>query len=369
MSDGLRRFLALTKKEFLELLRDRSSLLMGIALPIMLVFLIGYGISLDVYHSRITVVMEDMSPTAHDVGSFLDGSEFFDPVYITNMKEAVDSLDDQKTEAILRVPPDFSDRLYEGNAHLQLIINGNDTTTAMSIQGYVESGVSSWVMKQMNARGMGTVSIESRIWFNDANTSTWYLMPGLIMLIITLIGVLLTAIVMAREYERGTFESLFVTPVKPMELIISKIIPYFCIAMLGISICFVLSRYLFGVPMMGSLLIIIVLSILYLFIALGAGLIISVTTKSQFLSCQIALIVSLMPCIMLSGYVFDLRSTPIGVQIVGEILPFSHYLTCLKSLFLAGNIWNVLISETIILIFYVFLLLGIAFAITKKKVE
>lgn len=251
MKDFFRRLKALTHKEFLELIRDRSSLLMGILMPMMLVFINGYGVSLDVYHSRVTVVMEDMSPTAHDVVSFLDGSEYFDPVYVTSMKAAVDRMNRRETEAILRVPPDFSSRLHQGDAQLQLLLSGIDTTTAMSIQGYVESGLAAWETQQLNARGIGMVSVESRIWYNDANSSTWYFMPGLIMLTITIIGVLLTAVIMAREYERGTFESLFVTPVRPMELILSKIIPYFGIACIGVAICFFLSRHLFHVPVHG----------------------------------------------------------------------------------------------------------------------
>lgn len=368
MKDFIRRLTALTHKEFLELIRDRSSLIMGILMPIMLVFINGYGVSLDVYHSRVTVVMEDMSPTAHDVVSFLDGSEYFDPVYVTSMKEAMDRMDKRQTEAILRVLPNFSSNLYQGNSHLQLLLSGIDTTTAMTVQGYVEAGLAAWEARQLNTRGIGTVTVDSRIWYNDANSSTWYFMPGLIMLTITIIGVLLTAIVMAREYERGTFESLFVTPVRPMELILSKIIPYFCIACVGVVICFFLSRYLFNVPVHGSIMAIVILSVIYLFAALGAGLIISVYTKSQFLACQTGLTITMMPCLMLSGYIFDLRTTPEVVQWVGQLLPFSHYLTCLKSLFLAGNIWNITVPNGALLSLYALGFVGIAFSITKKKV-
>lgn len=369
MKDHIRRLIALTHKEFLELVRDKSSILMGVVLPILLVLLIGFGISLDVTHARITVVMEDMSPTAHDVVSFLDGSEYFDPVYVTSFAEAEQRFDDRKTDAILRIPPNFTSDLYNGDGHLQLILYGVDTTTAMTIQSYVELGVASWAQKQLNARGIGTVTIENRLWFNDAHSSTWYFVPGLLMLVITVIGVLLTAIVMAREYERGTFESLFVTPVKPWELIISKIIPYFCVSMLGVCICFVLSRYLFQVPIMGSLVVILLVSMIYLVIALGVGLFISTLTKNQFLACQIALVVSFMPCLMLSGFIFDLRSTPEAVQIVGNMLPYSHYLICLKSLFLAGNIWSLVLKNTGILVLFAIFFLGLAFSLTKKKVE
>lgn len=369
MRDGLRRIRALTVKEFREVLRDNSSLAMGILLPIILILVIGYGITLDVKHAPIGVVLEDTSPEAQRVVDFVDGSDYFKPTYLTNMPQAVKALEQRKIDAILRVPPDFSRQLHQGDGRLQLLLYGTDTTTAMSIQSYVETAVAQWSAKQMAARGIGAVDLETRLWFNDAHESTWYFIPGLILMVVTLIGVLLTAGVMAREYERGTFESLFVTPVRALELVISKIIPYFCISIIGVTICFLLSRHLFHVPMMGSLLAIIILSLIYLFIAMGTGLIISVITKSQFLACQIALHVSMMPCLMLSGYVFDLRSTPTVVQVVGDILPFSHYLTCLKSLFLAGNIWNVLAKNGALLLMYGLLAVGIAFTMTRKKVE
>lgn len=369
MNAHLRRLWALTRKEMLELIRDKSSLLMGILMPIMLVFINGYGVSLDVYHSRVAVVMEDMSPAAHDVVSFLDGSEYFDPVYVTSMDAAAQKMNNRQIEAILRVPPNFTSDLYRGGGNLQLILSGIDTTTAMSIEGYVESALSAWKVQQANARGLGSVQVETRIWYNDANSSTWYFMPGLIMLTITIIGVLLTAVIMAREYERGTFESLFVTPVQPLEIILAKIIPYFGIACIGVAICFFLSRFLFQVPVHGSLRLIVLLSVIYLFGSLGAGLIISEYTKSQFLACQVGLTITLMPCLMLSGYVFDLRSTPDLVQWVGQILPFSHYLICLKSLFLAGNLWDLVLKNGALLLAYALGFVGIALTITKKKVE
>lgn len=369
MKFSLHRLAALTKKEFLELVRDKSSLLMGVVVPIMMVFLIGYGVSLDVEHARVTVVLEDFSPTAHDVVSFMDGSRYLDPVYVTNMHEALQRLDRRQTEAILRIPSDFSSELYRGEAKMQLLLQGTDTTTAMSIQGYVESGVNMWVAQHRTPSGKGTISVENRVWFNDANSSTWYTMPGLIMMIITMIGVMLTATVMAREYERGTFESLFVTAVRPLEVILSKIIPYFCVACMGVVICFLLTRYLFRVPVMGSIMAIITLSMFYLFLALALGLIISVQTKSQFLADQLSVLVSMMPCMILSGYIFDLRNTPLVVRLVGRALPFSHYLACLKSLFLAGNIWNLILHNGAILLVYSVVAVGIALSITKKKVE
>ena len=279
------------------------------------------------------------------------------------------ALEQRKIDAILRVPPDFSRQLHQGDGRLQLLLYGTDTTTAMSIQSYVETAVAQWSAKQMAARGIGAVDLETRLWFNDAHESTWYFIPGLILMVVTLIGVLLTAGVMAREYERGTFESLFVTPVKKGEVIVAKVIPYFCIALLGVFICLVLSRFLFQVPLVGSLALLLFLSIIYLLTALGIGLVISVVTKAQFMATQVALLVSFLPSVMLSGFLFDLRSTPRWVQWIAEFLPFKHYLVSLKTIFLAGNLWPVILPQTAAMVAFMALFLGLALKIIRKKVE
>ena len=357
MEGFARRMKALIHKEFLQLFRDSSSLLLGIVLPIILILIIGYGISLDVKNVPSAVVLEDTSPLAQDAVSFLNGSDYFSPTYVTSRSEAEEMLIDRKVSVIIDIPPDFSTSLYEGRAKVQLILDGVETATAMSTQSYVESSVSSWLMKKGLA-GNGGITVSSRMWFNDANSSTWFFIPGLIMLIMTIVGVMLTSVVMAREWERGTFESLFVTPVKPMELVLAKMVPYFCVALLGMGICLVLSRFLFEVPMEGSLL-----------AALGMGLVISAITKKQFLACQLSLLISFLPCLVLSGFIFDLRSTPLFVQGVGQVLPFSHYLICIRSLFLSGTDMGMLLKQGGILMLYALFFVGSAFGMTRKKVE
>lgn len=242
MSSGFfRRMKALIRKEFLQLSRDSSSLLLGIALPIILILIIGYGISLDVKNVPIAVVLEDPSPASQDVLSFMDGSEYFSPTYVTSFKEAEQMMTDRKVNAIIDVPSDFAARLHEGNAKMLLVLDGVETATAMSVQTYVDTSIASWEARHMSgAASFGTVTVEPRMWYNNANSSTWFFIPGLVMLIMTIIGVMLTSVVMAREWERGTFESLFVTPVKPMELVLAKMVPYFFIALLGTGICLVL---------------------------------------------------------------------------------------------------------------------------------
>ena len=370
--DFSRRLRALVHKEFLQLGRDRSSLLLGVVLPLLLILLIGYGISLDVKNVPTAVVLEDASPTARDAVSFLDGSPYFSPRYVTSMKEAERLLKSRDVDVILRLPPDFSRRLAQGDAKAQAVLYGVNTTTAMSAQAYLEAGFAALAAQEsavLTQEPAGQAAVESRLWFNDANTSSWFFIPGLIMLIMTIVGVFLTAVVMAREWERGTFESLFVTPVRAAELILAKMIPYFCVAMAGMGLCLIAGRFLYELPMRGSLLLILGVSMLYLVVALGIGLTISAVTKNQFVACQIALLVSFMPSLMLSGFMSDPHSQPVVIRAISRLFPTTYYLELLKSLFLAGNNWPLLIKNSLLLTIYAVFFLALAGKITRKKVE
>ncbi len=366
----LRRLDALIRKEFLQLIRDNSSILIGAVLPIVLILIMGYGISLDVKNVPVAVVLEDNSPTARNAVNFLNGSEYFSPHCVTNFKAARELMDARKVDAILIIPTNFTANFYDRTAKVQLILYGVNNTTATAIKGYIESGIQSFNAKFYGGfAAKGVVTIENRIWFNDANSSTWYFVPGLLVLIMTLVGIFLTALVMAREWERGTLESIFVTPVKIFELLLSKMIPYFCLAMFGFMLCLVASRFLYGVPLHGSFAILLLATILYLFVALGIGLLISAATKSQFLSCQLALLVGFLPSLMLSGFIFDLHSVPTWINAIGHVLPPTYYLELLKSLFLAGNNWQLIFKNCGVLLIYAVIFIGLALKVTRKRVE
>lgn len=374
MTGFRQRLWALVRKEFKQLLRDNSSLMIGILVPILLIFIMGYGISLDVKQVPTAVVMDDASPTVQDMLSFMQGSEYFAPYYAPSLKEAVGLMDSRMVDAIVYVPSDFTESLYQQRAQLQIILYGVDAASANIMKGYLEGAISSWLLQNQSTfltagQSNGAVEVVSRMWFNDANTSTWYFVPGLIVLIMTIVGVFLTALVMAREWERGTLESLFVTPVKILEVLLAKMIPYFSVAMVGFTLCVVASQVLFDVPMQGSLWLIILSTVIYLFVALGVGLCISTMTKNQFLASQMALLLSMLPTMMLSGFLFDLRSVPLVVQIVGYALPPTYYMQLLKTLFLAGNIWPLIIKNCAILVLYAVLFLSLAMKFTRKRVE
>jgi ABC-2 type transport system permease protein len=373
MSGFRRRLMALTRKETRQLVRDPSSIAIGILLPIILILIFGYGLSLDVKNAPLAVVMEDSSPTAADAVAGLQLTPYISPVMLGSMREADLLMRERKVDGIVRVPGDFSRRLAAGDARIQVIVHGADAGRASIVLRYATAALGQNAQRQADrgqaGNGIGAVSIEQRMWFNSANTSTWYLVPGLIVLIMTLVGAFLTALVMAREWERGTLEALFVTPVRPVEILLAKIIPYFGIGMVGLALCLVAARFLFEVPMVGSLALVILAAMLYMLVAVGIGLVISSVTRNQFLASQVALLASFLPSLMLSGFLFDLRNVPAAVRIVGQALPATYFMELIRTLFLAGDVWPLVLRNCAILIVYAVLLLGLTRFVTRKKLD
>ncbi len=378
MSGFWSRLISLTRKEFRQLLRDRSNLAIGILLPMVLILIFGYGMSLDVKNAPVAVVMEDASPTAHEAIAGLQLSPTIAPILLGSMHDAEELMRERKVDGIVRIPSDFSRSLAAGNARVQLIVHGADAGRASIILAYVSGALAQSAVRQADRMGsstgadappVGSVTVEPRMWFNAANTSTWYLVPGLIVLIMTLVGAFLTALVMAREWERGTLEALFVTPVRPVEILLAKIIPYFAVGMLGLALCLLAARFLFAVPMYGSLFVVVFSSMLYLIVAVSLGLVISSVTRNQFLASQIALIATFMPSMMLSGFLFDLRNVPTAVRVIGHVLPATYFMDLIKTLFLAGDVWPLIWRNCAILLCYAIGLLLIARAVTRKSLD
>jgi ABC-2 type transport system permease protein len=374
-----RRLIALTRKETRQLIRDPASIAIGVLLPILLILLFGYGLSLDVKNAPMAVVLEDTSPIAVQAVSGLQLTPYISPVMLTSMHDAEALMAQRRVDGIVRVPGDFSRRYAAGDASIQVIVHGADAAKASIVLRYATGALMQSAQRAADraggaaqgaaGAGAGTVTIEQRLWFNSANTSTWYLVPGLIVLIMTLVGAFLTALVMAREWERGTLEALFVTPVRPVEILLAKVIPYFGIGMVGLLMCLVASRYLFEVPMHGSLVAILVGAMLYLLVAVGMGLVISSATRNQFLASQVALVSSFLPSVMLSGFLFDLRNVPAPVHIVGRVLPATYFVELIRTLFLAGNVWSIVVRDGLVLLAYAVVLLGIARFVTRKRLD
>lgn len=366
----MRRVRSLVRKETRQIVRDPSSIAIGIVLPVLLILLFGYGLSLDVTNAPVAVVLEDVSPAATDLAASFQLSEYFDAQLLTSMARAERLMLTREVDGIVRIRADFGRNLTLGNAEVQVLVHGIDANRARIIQNYAQGAIGQWVARR-SAEGKevssGPVAVQNRMWFNEANESRYFLVPGLIVLIMTLIGALLTALVMAREWERGTIEALFVTPVRAGEILLGKTIPYFVLGMVGLVLCLVAAKFLFEVPFRGSAAVLTGASMLYLFVALAIGLLISSAVKSQFVASQITLLVSFLPAVMLSGFLFDLHSMPFVVRLITYLLPARYYVTLLQTIFLAGDIWPVVLPNAAVLAGMAALLIFLTRRVTQKK--
>jgi ABC-2 type transport system permease protein len=344
------RAAALIVKETRQMLRDKNTLTLGIVLPIVLLLLFGYGLSLDVDHVPATIV-EDGSPEVRDLYVSMSLSRYFDPTKAPSFQEAERRLLTGKTDAVVR--RSFSERESE-REHWQIIVNGRDANTSRIMQRYVAGAIAQGGSHETLASagaggGAGVASVRLRVRYNDALNSRHFLIPGLTALILTLIGTMLTALVMAREWERGTFEAMAATPVSKGEILAGKTVPYFGLGMAGLALCLLAARFIFEVPMRGSLGLIVAASALYLVLSLAIGLVISATLKSQLLASQIAIVVSFMPTVVLSGFIFDLHSAPVVAQVIAHFFPATWYVELLQTLFMAGNVPSIVVRDMLVL--------------------
>ena len=364
------RLSALTIKESNQLLRDKSSLAIGLILPIILILLFGYGLSFDLSHGRVGVVVQHSSPQSQQLISGLNGTTYLDIQQYHSFVQAEQAMGKAEIDAIVNLPTDFAEQSAKGTATIQVISNGRSTSIASALQGYISGALATTQAvqadRQQIAPSSGVITVEQRMWFNESANSTWFIVPGLIVLILTLIGAFLTALLIARERERGTLEALFVTPVRPLEIVLAKLIPYIMIGMIDIVICLIATHFLFEVPMRASLLSIISASFLYLLVSLLMGLTISGFAQNQFKASQIALLASFMPALMLSGFVFDTRNIPFVVQIISQILPATHFMSLIKTLFLGGDNWALWLKECAVLMLYV-VIFTVASCMSLKK--
>jgi ABC-2 type transport system permease protein len=358
------------RKEGRQIIRDPSSIAIGIVLPVILILLFGYGLSLDVTNVPVAVVLEDPSPDATELAAAFQLSPYFAARLMTSMPQARELILTRQVDGIIRIRPDFSRQLSLGGAEVGVLLHGVDANRARIIQGYAQGAVGQW-MARLAAKGedvpKGPVTVQNRLWFNEANESSYFLVPGLIVLIMTLIGALLTALVMAREWERGTLEALFVTPARAEEILLGKTIPYFALGMIGFALCVLAANFLFQVPFRGSVLVLSGVSMLYLLVALSIGLLISSATKNQFVASQITILVTFMPAVMLSGFLFDLRSMPLLVQLITYALPARYYVTLLQTVFLAGDVWSVILPNALVLALMATVLGFLTRMTTRKK--
>ncbi|MGH7142934.1 MAG: ABC transporter permease [Planctomycetota bacterium] len=372
LSARIRRIRALVRKESRQIWRDPSSLALGVILPVVLILLYGYGLSLDIRNVPIAIVLEEDSPTTRNLIGGFELSPYFSPHLTQTMRTAQEWMLARKVDGILRVPSDFSRELARGDAQVQLVVHGADANHARIVEAYTQGAIATWTARrQAEGRSVaaGPVLLQTRLWFNEAQDSHYFLVPGLVVLVMTLIGAFLTALVMAREWEHGTLEALFVTPVRAEEILIGKIIPYFGLGMIGLGLCMLAAQFLFHVPFRGSIVILMAASMIYLLVALSFGLLVSSLVRSQFVASQIALLTTYLPALMLSGFLFDLRSMPAPVRAISFLVPARYYVALLQTVFLAGDVWAVILPNAAVLVAFGVLVLFFMRQVTRKSLD
>ena len=338
----LRRIRALVRKEFHQMVRDPSTIAMGIILPVILILLFGYGLSLDVTRVSVAVVDEDASSDSASLIGAFQLSPYFHVTMVHSMIEAERLVMNRKADGALLIPSDFTRRWHSGEAEVQILVNGTDANQARIMQAYAQGPVGQWSAIHAGASpSAGPVIVVDRMWFNESSDSHYFLVPGLIVLVMTIIGAFLTAMVVAREWERGTLEALFVTPMRAGEFLVSKFLPYFGLGMIGFVLCLMAGQFLFHVPLRGSLWLLCLASTIYLLVALGIGLLVSTLVKSQFLASQLAMLLTFLPAMMLSGFLYDLRSMPAFIRGITYALPARYAVALMQTLYLAGDVGSV----------------------------
>jgi ABC-2 type transport system permease protein len=367
------RLAALIRKEAYEIVRDPSSIAIAFLLPLVLLLIFGYGVSLDAYHITVAEVVDH--PT-HLTASFLgelDRSRWFRPRLYPDMSSAKQALMEGDASAILWLRSDFTRRAYRrDNAPIQLTVNGVDANRARTIENYVQGAWQVWQQQEAAREGKPLalpVVVDTRIWFNPALRSRDYLVPGLIAINMILIGALLTALVIAREWERGTMEGIMVTPVTRAEILLGKLAPYFVMGMGSMALSTLMAVFLFNVPFRGSLLVLTGSSALFLLTALGMGLLISVAARSQFVAAMVAIVTTFLPAFILSGFLFDIQSMPRIVQILTHIIAARYFVDILQTTFLAGTVPSVIIRSCLGMGVLCLVFLGLALARFHKRLD
>jgi ABC-2 type transport system permease protein len=369
-----RRLKALIRKEAFQIVRDPSSILITVVLPLLLLFLYGYGVSLDLDHLRIGLVMEDTAPDAQSFAKSLTDSPYFEVKIARDRRELAEDITRGAIRGMVVIPSYFSQFRSRPDvvAPIQVIADGSEPNTANFVQNYVQGAYWNWLRQEAissDLSGLPHIDVESRFWYNEELESRFFLMSGSLAIIMTLIGTLLTALVVAREWERGTMEALISTPVKIGEIIFSKFLAYFGLGMISMVICVIISVFGFGLPLRGSLWLLFFVSAIFLFCALSSGLLISTYAKNQLVASQIASIAGFLPAYMLSGFLFEIASMPAWVRALTHIVPARYFVQCLQTLFMVGNVWNLIFWNIIPMLLIGWILFFLTVRKTVKRLD
>ncbi len=343
----LQRTLAMARKEVIQIRRDPRSLLIILAMPLIQLFIYGYAVNLDIKHIPLCVYDRDGTQTSQDLLKRFQATDYFDIRFVSpNYREIVQHIDSGACTVAIVVPPRFAENLRSsGRASVQALLDASDSNTANIGTGYATSIVQAyaagvqldWQQRHGLARAAPDITFKPRTWFNEDLESMANIIPGVMALVMAVVGAFLTSLTIAREWERGTMEQLISTPVDKLEIEIGKLLPYFVIGMADTGLCAGMAVWWFGVPFRGSWTVMFTCSMLFLFVVLALGYLISVAAKTQLAASQLALVATFLPAFLLSGFIFPIEQMPTVVQWITLVLPARYYVSILRNVFLKGT--------------------------------
>ena len=364
------RFLAMARKEVVQILRDTRSLIIVVIMPVILVLLFGYGVNLDQKHLPIYVWDREGSQESQDLLKRFQASDYFEVIRVVNSyPELLRAIDDGRIRMALVIPWNFSQAVHDGGGTaVQALVDATDDNTANVAMGYAQAivqGYSSqvqlqWLQQRGQAAQPPPLRVETRTWYNEDLESSAFIIPGVLALVMSVIGAFLTSLTIAREWERGTMEQLVSTPVTPLEIMLGKLAPYFLIGMFDVVVCALLALYWFHVPFRGSFVALLISSALFMVVVLALGFFISVVAKNQLAASQMALLATFLPAFLLSGFLYAIEQMPVILQWITRILPARYYVSLLKKIFLKGTATSLLYADLIPLTIFALVLTVLA---------
>jgi ABC-2 type transport system permease protein len=376
---SLTRLLAVARKELLQIVRDTRSLGIVVIMPVTLMLLFGYGVNLDLKGLPIYVCDQDGSRQSQDLLKRFQASEYFHIVRAVDNREAIArALDDGSARMGLVIPWNFSRQLNQGGpVQVQALVDATDDNTANVIMGYTQGVVQAYStdlqIGWLQSRGLSLqavpIGVETRTWYNEDLESSAFIIPGVLALVMSVIGAFLTSLTIAREWERGSMEQLISTPVTAMEIMLGKLAPYFVLGMFDVAVCTALAIGWFHVPFRGSLLTLAVCSALFLVVVLSLGFFISVVAKNQLAASQMSLLITFLPAFLLSGFLFAIEQMPVPLQWITHIFPARYYVSILKSIFLKGTPAGLLGADLLPLAGFTIVLALVATRSFHKRLE
>ena len=364
------RFLAMARKEVVQILRDTRSLIIVVIMPVILVLLFGYGVNLDQKHLPIYVWDREGSQESQDLLKRFQASDYFEVIRVVNSyPELLRAIDDGRIRMALVIPWNFSQAVHDGGGTaVQALVDATDDNTANVAMGYAQAivqGYSSrvqleWLQQRGQAAQPPPLRVETRTWYNEDLESSAFIIPGVLALVMSVIGAFLTSLTIAREWERGTMEQLVSTPVTPLEIMLGKLASYFLIGMFDVVVCVLLALYWFHVPFRGSFVALLISSALFMVVVLALGFFISVVAKNQLAASQMALLATFLPAFLLSGFLYAIEQMPVILQWITRILPARYYVSLLKKIFLKGTATSLLYADLIPLTIFALVLTVLA---------